>query len=121
VGNVGCLEDEICLVRKVCYQTWCWLNAISRLEVWVSLSTVLSNVYAEMRCSSDCVKLNGNVSSAHHNMVVCETGKIKCARHECLVVVGRNCIGVIGEVVTCQGSHHFLYIYKSSQYTLCVH
>jgi hypothetical protein len=34
-------------------------------------------VYAEMRCSSDCVKLNGNVSGARHHMVVCETGKYK--------------------------------------------
>jgi hypothetical protein len=69
----GCLEDEICLVRKVCYQTWCWLDVISRLEMWVCLSTMLSNVYVEMRCSSDCVKLNRSVSSACHNMVVCET------------------------------------------------
>jgi hypothetical protein len=30
-------------------------------------------VCAEMRCSSDGVKLNSNVSSARHNMVVCET------------------------------------------------
>jgi hypothetical protein len=53
---------------------WCWLDMISRLEVWVCLSTVLSNVYFEVHCSSDCVKLNGNVSSARHNMVVRETG-----------------------------------------------
>jgi hypothetical protein len=31
----GCLKDEVCLVRKVCYQTWCWLDVISKLEVWV--------------------------------------------------------------------------------------
>jgi hypothetical protein len=79
VGNVNyvtydwCLEDEICLVRKVCNQTWCWLDVISRLEVWVCLSTMLSTVYVEIRCSSDCVKLNRRVSSARHNMVVCET------------------------------------------------
>jgi hypothetical protein len=50
------------------------LDVISRLEVWVCLSTVLSNVYVKVHCSSDCVKLIGNVSSARHNMVVCETG-----------------------------------------------
>jgi hypothetical protein len=41
-------------------------------------------------------------------------GKIRCARHECLVVVGRNCLGLNREVVTCQSSHRFLYVYKSS-------
>jgi hypothetical protein len=51
-----------------------WLAAISRLEVWVCLSTILSNVYVELRYSSDFVKLNRIVSSARHNMVVCETG-----------------------------------------------
>jgi hypothetical protein len=30
-------------------------------------------VCAKMRYSSDGVKLNGNVSSTRHNMVVCET------------------------------------------------
>jgi hypothetical protein len=50
-----------------------WLDAISRLEVWVCLSTMLSNVYVEMHCSSDFVKLNQRVSSARDNMVVCET------------------------------------------------
>jgi hypothetical protein len=54
-----------------------WLDVISKLEVWVCLSPMLSNVYVEMRCSSDCVKLNRNVSSARHNVVVCETGKYK--------------------------------------------
>jgi hypothetical protein len=28
---------------------------------------------AGMRCSSDCVELNGSVSSTRHDMVVCET------------------------------------------------
>ena len=28
-------------------------------------------------------------------------GKIKCARHECLVVVGRNYFGLCREVITC--------------------
>jgi hypothetical protein len=37
-------------------------------------------------------------------------GKIKCARHECLVVVGRNYFSLYREVVTCQGSRRFLYI-----------
>jgi hypothetical protein len=32
---------------------------------------------AEMRCSSDCVRLNRNVSSARRHMGVCETGKYK--------------------------------------------
>jgi hypothetical protein len=41
--------------------------------------------------------------------------KIECARHECLAVIGRNCLGLIREVVTCQGSHHLLYVYKSSR------
>jgi hypothetical protein len=53
---------------------WCWLDVISRLEVRVCLSTVLSNVYVEVHCSSDCVKLKGNVSSARYNMVACEIG-----------------------------------------------
>jgi hypothetical protein len=42
-------------------------------------------------------------------------GKIKCARHECLVVVGRNYFGLYRDVVTCQSSRRFLYIYKSSR------
>jgi hypothetical protein len=42
-------------------------------------------------------------------------GKIKCARHECLVVVGRNYFGLYREVVTCQSSRRFLYIYKPSR------
>jgi hypothetical protein len=41
-------------------------------------------------------------------------GKIRCAQHECSVDVGRNCFGLCREVVTCQSSHRFLYIYKSS-------
>jgi hypothetical protein len=44
-------------------------------------------------------------------------GKIECARHECLVIMGRNCLGLIREVVTCRSSHRFLYVYKSSQNT----
>jgi hypothetical protein len=59
--------------RRSAVGTWCWVDVRSRLEVWFGLSTVLSNVYVEMRCSSDSVKLNGNVSSARHNMVVCNT------------------------------------------------
>jgi hypothetical protein len=51
---------------------WCWLDVISRFEVWVCLSTMLSNVYVEMRCNSDCVELNGSVSSTRHNVVVRE-------------------------------------------------
>jgi hypothetical protein len=31
----------------------------------------------EMCCSSDCDKLNGNVSSARRHMGVCKTGKYK--------------------------------------------
>jgi hypothetical protein len=42
-------------------------------------------------------------------------GKMKCARHECLVVVGRNYFGLYREVVTCQSSRRFLYIYKPSR------
>jgi hypothetical protein len=42
-------------------------------------------------------------------------GKIKCARHECLVVVDRNYFGLYREVVTCQCSRRFLYVYKSSR------
>jgi hypothetical protein len=45
-------------------------DRIRRASLWVI-------VCAEMRCSSDCVKLNGNVSSARRHMVVCETGKYK--------------------------------------------
>jgi hypothetical protein len=29
-------------------------------------------------------------------------GKIKCARHKCLVVVGRNCLDLSREVMTCR-------------------
>jgi hypothetical protein len=43
---------------------------IRRASLWMI-------VCAEMRCSSDGVKLNGNVSSARRPMVVCETGKYK--------------------------------------------
>jgi hypothetical protein len=39
----------------------------------VCRSTVMSNVYIEVHCSGNCVKLISSVSSAHHNMVVCET------------------------------------------------
>jgi hypothetical protein len=51
-----------------------WLDVISRLEVWVCRSTVMSDVYIEVHYSGNCVKLNGNVSGACHNMVVYETG-----------------------------------------------
>jgi hypothetical protein len=43
-----------------------------------------------------------SVSGARHNMVVCETGEIECARHKCLVIVGRNCLGLSREVMTCR-------------------
>jgi hypothetical protein len=42
-------------------------------------------------------------------------GKIECARHECLVIMGRNCLGLIRGVVTCRSSHRFLYVYMSSK------
>jgi hypothetical protein len=42
-------------------------------------------------------------------------GRIRCARHECSVDVGRNCFVLYREVVTCQSSRRFLYIYKSSR------
>jgi hypothetical protein len=42
-------------------------------------------------------------------------GKIKCARYECLIVVGRNCLGLNRKVVACQSSYRFLYVYKSSR------
>jgi hypothetical protein len=42
-------------------------------------------------------------------------GSIGVARHECSIGVGRNCFGLNREVVTCQSSHRFLYVYKSSQ------
>jgi hypothetical protein len=54
-----------------------WLDVISRSEVWVCRSTVISNVYIEVHCGGNCVKLIGSVSNACHNMVVCETGKYK--------------------------------------------
>jgi hypothetical protein len=41
--------------------------------------------------------------------------KIECARHECLVNIGGNCLGLNREVVTCPSSHRFLYIYRSSR------
>jgi hypothetical protein len=47
-------------------------------------------------------------------------GNIRCARHESSVGVGRNCFGLSREVVACQSSRHFLYVYKSSLYALCV-
>jgi hypothetical protein len=34
-------------------------------------------------------------------------GKIMCDRHECLVVIVNNWIGLNREVVTCQSSHRF--------------
>jgi hypothetical protein len=81
---------------------------IRRASLWMI-------VCAEMRCSSDGVKLNGNVSSARRPMVVCETGNIRCARWECSVVVGGICLYMIREVVTCRSSHRLLHVYKSSQ------
>jgi hypothetical protein len=42
-------------------------------------------------------------------------GNIRCARHECSVVVGGNCLCLNREVVTCRSSHRFLYVYMSSQ------
>jgi hypothetical protein len=47
-------------------------------------------------------------------------GNIRCARHECSVGISRNCSGLIREVVTCQSSHRFLYVYKSSRRALCI-
>jgi hypothetical protein len=29
-------------------------------------------------------------------------GEIKCARHKCLVVVGKNCLGLSRDVMTCR-------------------
>jgi hypothetical protein len=49
-----------------------FMDVISRLEVWVCRSTVMSIVYIEVHCSGNCVKLISSVSSARHNMVVCE-------------------------------------------------
>jgi hypothetical protein len=72
-------------------------------------------VCAEMRCSSDCVKLNGNVSSARRPMVVCETGKYKVCSIGMFVVVGGFRLCLVREVVTCRSSHRLLYVYKSSQ------
>ena len=54
-----------------------WLDVISKMEVWVCLSSMLSNVYIKVHCSGNCVKLIGSVSSARRPMVVCETGKYK--------------------------------------------
>jgi hypothetical protein len=48
------------------------------------------------------------VSRVHATILLfARHGKIKCARHECLVVVGRSCLGLNREVVTCQSSHRF--------------
>jgi hypothetical protein len=75
----------------------------------------MSNVYIEVHCSGNCVKLI-KVSRVHATIwLYARHGKIKCARHECLVVVGRNYFGLYRDVVTCQSSHRFLYIYKSSR------
>ena len=76
--------------HKSAVGTWCWLDVISRLEVWVCLSTVLSNVYVEMRCSSDCVKLNRSVSSTRRNMVVFMTRRCRFYSMRSLVVVARK-------------------------------
>jgi hypothetical protein len=43
-----------------------------------SLKCVLSNMCADVRCSSDCVKLNRSVSSACRDMVVIEIVNYKC-------------------------------------------
>jgi hypothetical protein len=84
------------------HSSWCWLDVISRLEVWDCLSTVLSNVYAEMR-SSDCVKLNRSVSRCTPQYgCMRDMAKIECARHKCLVNIGGNCLGLIREVMSCR-------------------
>jgi hypothetical protein len=48
-------------------------------------------VCAEMCCSSDCVKLNGNVSSARHNMYVCITSYV-CNRQADVYVCITSCV-----------------------------
>jgi hypothetical protein len=53
--------------------TWCvWMWQVD-WKCGVCRSTVMSNVYIEVHCSDNCVKLIGSVSGARHNMVVCET------------------------------------------------
>jgi hypothetical protein len=53
--------------------TWCvWMRQVN-WKCGVCRSTVMSNVYIEVHCSGNCIKLIGSVSSARHNMVVCET------------------------------------------------
>jgi hypothetical protein len=60
VGKIGGGAVELCLSGV----------ATRRASRWMI-------VYAEISCSSDCVKLNGNVSGARRHLVVCETGKYK--------------------------------------------
>jgi hypothetical protein len=69
----------------------------------------------EMRCSSDCVKLNGMSRVHAATWVYARRENIRCARWGCSVVVGGNCLCLNREVVTCRSSHRFLYVYKSSQ------
>jgi hypothetical protein len=38
-------------------------------------------------------------------------GKVRCARYECSIVVGGNCLCLNREVVTCRSSHRFLCVY----------
>jgi hypothetical protein len=78
------------------------------------------HMYAKVCYISHCVRPT-EVSRVHAaTWLYARHGNIRCARHESLVGVGRNCFGLSREVVTCQSSHRFLYVYKSSQCALCV-
>jgi hypothetical protein len=61
-----------------------------------------------------------SVSSTCRHMVVCETGQYKMCSTRSSVRVGRNCFGLSREVMACQSSRCFLYVYKPSLYALLV-
>jgi hypothetical protein len=79
--NASCVEDV--LLRHDCQSSY-----ISGYATMIEVSRVHATIWLYAR-----------------------QGKIRCARYECLVDVGRNYFGLNREVVTCQSSHRFLYIY----------
>jgi hypothetical protein len=60
-------------------------------------------------------QVDGSVLNTCRNMVVFVTRRCRFYSTRSLVDVARHCFGLCGEVMTCQSSHRFLYVYKSSR------
>jgi hypothetical protein len=64
IGKTGGRSSCACLI---------WRRELKMSVSFMRRANRWMIVCAKMRYSSDGVKLNGNVSSTRHNMVVCET------------------------------------------------